>query len=284
MSKLFTWSALLAVAATAAFGPTDAEAQPGDRVFTGQVTCIEDSHPLAGVEVTVFSDGSDVVGRDTTDENGNYKIAIFEEFGASFLIYVEGRADTVTPVVADTQLRHLVGDPNNAFHVATYNEAQQFGGLDPNDVLLQECSILVFNSMPSSVIGEIVTHFLLADCPDEGPGVGDPEGCPPIFWIRHLHPWFDTPYRPWSFYKSSFGAGPYFLPLYLGLFLHGNLPAAFLRESIAALLNAAHPNVNYPMTVDEVKAAVRGAIASGKLHDATRAFYEFNRLGCDIRS
>jgi hypothetical protein len=58
-----------------------------------------------------------------------------------------------------------------------------------------------------------------------------------------------------------------------------------LRAAVAALLNAASPNVDYPLTVDQVIAEVNSALSSGDraviLAEATR-LDAFNNLGCPL--
>jgi hypothetical protein len=54
-----------------------------------------------------------------------------------------------------------------------------------------------------------------------------------------------------------------------------------LRHSVAALLNAAHPDVDYDFTEAEVIAAVQDAFASGDFDAASDAFEEANEQGCD---
>ena len=58
-----------------------------------------------------------------------------------------------------------------------------------------------------------------------------------------------------------------------------------LKQAVAALLNAAHHNVRYPWSIDEVIEAVDAALASGDRHtilDLAEELDEYNNLGGDI--
>jgi hypothetical protein len=58
-----------------------------------------------------------------------------------------------------------------------------------------------------------------------------------------------------------------------------------LRAGVAALLNAAHPNVNYPRTTAEVIADVNAALASGNRSTMLALASELdadNNLGCPL--
>jgi hypothetical protein len=60
-----------------------------------------------------------------------------------------------------------------------------------------------------------------------------------------------------------------------------------LRASVAALLNAAHPNVDYPISESEVISQVNSALASGDAQtmlDLAKQLDEWNNLGADLSS
>lgn len=59
-------------------------------------------------------------------------------------------------------------------------------------------------------------------------------------------------------------------------------PDALGRHAVAALLNAAHPLVNYEMTTSQIFAAVQGAFASGSFEPLKNELDELNNAGCSI--
>jgi hypothetical protein len=58
-----------------------------------------------------------------------------------------------------------------------------------------------------------------------------------------------------------------------------------LRASVSALLNSAHPDVDYPLTTQEVIDAVNAALASGDrgaMIDLAGQLDKYNNLGCPL--
>ena len=58
-----------------------------------------------------------------------------------------------------------------------------------------------------------------------------------------------------------------------------------LRAAIAAVLNAGHPNINYPLSVLGIVSTVNAALASGDggtIVTLARALDAQNNLGCSI--
>lgn len=75
------------------------------------------------------------------------------------------------------------------------------------------------------------------------------QGCTPGFWKNHLDAWAVTGYSPDQQYSDVFG---FEVPGHEDLTLHealsisgGGAEYALVRHSVAGLLNAAHPDVNY---------------------------------------
>jgi hypothetical protein len=108
------------------------------------------------------------------------------------------------------------------------------------------------------------------------------EGCTPGFWKNHLDAWVG--FSPDQTVGSVFTSAPASvsgLTLLAALDLGGGGVEALTRQAIAALLNAASPDVDYPLTTAQVIAMVDAAFASG---DATQieslkdALDEFNNL------
>lgn len=92
------------------------------------------------------------------------------------------------------------------------------------------------------------------------------EGCGPGFWKKHLGAWVPTGYTPGQRVRSVFTTAPTAikkLTLRRGLRLRGGRAKALTRQAIAALLNAAHPSVDYPLTKSDVIDMVNNAFASG---------------------
>lgn len=121
-----------------------------------------------------------------------------------------------------------------------------------------------------SVNGKVVTYIEeVIDCPPE---TGD-EGCTPGYWKNHLEDWAATGYSTSDSFEDIFGVDLGFSTLGEAVEAKGGGDKKLARHGTAALLNAAHPDVNYPLTVAEVIAAVQSG------DDDTLA--EYNELGCD---
>ena len=111
------------------------------------------------------------------------------------------------------------------------------------------------------------------------------QGCAHGFWRQphRLDSWVG--YTPNQLYGTVFGVTPTFAPNALidALWLGGGGLSALARAAVAALLNAAHPGVNYPYTVAQVISMVQAAHAPGGNVNATRdAFQAANDAGCPI--
>jgi hypothetical protein len=103
------------------------------------------------------------------------------------------------------------------------------------------------------------------------------DGCTPGYWKQpqHLDSWVPTGYSPSQSIESVFdvpntscATTPDSLSLLGALNLQGgkNFCGAreiLLRAAVAALLNAAHPDIDYPLTTAQVIADVNAALASG---------------------
>jgi len=100
------------------------------------------------------------------------------------------------------------------------------------------------------------------------------EGCTPGYWKNHLLDWVG--YAPGDDFDTVFGVDLFDPDINLEAALNtgGGGVNKLARHGTAALLNAAHPDLNYPLTVDEVIAAVQAG-DSGMLA-------EYNELGCPL--
>jgi len=128
-----------------------------------------------------------------------------------------------------------------------------------------------------------------------GEEVGN-QGCTPGYWKNHTDSWPPTGYTPSQAVDSVFASvNPNFPALGNATLLQalafaggsGTSGAAeiLLRAGVAAVLNAAHPDVSYPFTTAEVITAVNTALASNN-RDAMLALAAAvdasNNLGCPL--
>lgn len=67
-----------------------------------------------------------------------------------------------------------------------------------------------------------------------------------------------------------------------GLDARGGGFNALARQAVAALLNAAHPDIDYDLTEDQVKAEFQEALASGDYRPTQILFENLNKQGCPI--
>jgi hypothetical protein len=112
------------------------------------------------------------------------------------------------------------------------------------------------------------------------PGNGG-EGFTPGYWKNHLDEWVG--YSPDDVFADVFGVDDtYDWTLGEAVDAKGGHEKALGRHAVAALLNAAHPGVDYPMTEAEVIALVQDAYATGDFKDAADQLAENNELGGDI--
>jgi hypothetical protein len=114
-------------------------------------------------------------------------------------------------------------------------------------------------------------------------------GCTPGYWKQkhHFDTWEATGYLPTQTVASVFGPlDPSIdgLTLEQALKLGGGGLNALIRHAVAALLNAAHPDVNstaYP-TPAHVIAATQAAVAGGTVEATKNAFEAANEAGCPL--
>ncbi len=102
------------------------------------------------------------------------------------------------------------------------------------------------------------------------------EGCTPGYWKNHLSAWVPTGYATTDDFDIAFSTD-YFNPditLLKAVNLGGGGVNRLARHGTAALLNAAHPNVDYPYTVAQVIYMVQNWMAD--------PLAQANELGCRI--
>lgn len=122
-------------------------------------------------------------------------------------------------------------------------------------------------------------------------------GCTPGYWKNHPESWPD-PYTPSDVLGAVFAALSNSVPfdgyspntLMDALNFGGGsgtdgAARILLRHGVAALLNAASPSVNYPLTVSEVVNSVNNAIDSndrGTMLDLVEVLDAYNNAGCPL--
>ncbi len=120
------------------------------------------------------------------------------------------------------------------------------------------------------------------------------EGCTPGYWKNHPASWAATGYSPTQSLESVFNVPDAYglddVTLLAALSLDGGPGAAgaarlLLHHAVAALLNAAHPGVDYPRTAASIIADTNAALATGSratMLALKDAFDRDNNLGCPI--
>ena len=135
-----------------------------------------------------------------------------------------------------------------------------------------------------TVIDEDPSHYF---------GESRVEGCSLGYWKNHLNAWPPTAYSPGQLVESAFSEAAAYpalaaATLHEGLKLKGGptVEAAaglLLKQAIAALLNAAHPDISYPRSESAMIADVNAALASGDRQTILSfkdALDTDNNLGC----
>ncbi len=114
---------------------------------------------------------------------------------------------------------------------------------------------------------------------------GGGEGFTPGFWKNHLDYWPATGYAPGDNYDTVFGVYNTIDPnltLEEAINTGGGKEKALLRHATAALLNAAHPDVDYEYLEAEIISMVQDAYSSGDFNGIKDLFEVQNELGGDI--
>ncbi len=110
------------------------------------------------------------------------------------------------------------------------------------------------------------------------------EGCTPGFWRQehHFDSWPD-PYEPDTAFESVFGRDvPDDPTLHEALELPGGGLHALMRHTVAALLNGAHPDVDYAFSVDQVIAKFQAAFDRGEFEATKDEFEAANEGICPL--
>ncbi|MFP7299304.1 hypothetical protein [Neobacillus niacini] len=114
------------------------------------------------------------------------------------------------------------------------------------------------------------------------------EGCTPGFWRQpqHLDSWIPTGFEPLDDFDATFNVN-FFDPnitLLQAVNLGGGGIEALARHAVAALLNSAHPDVDYPLSTTDVINLVQGIDPTNaqEVEDLKDLFEGFNELGCPL--
>jgi uncharacterized repeat protein (TIGR01451 family) len=134
---------------------------------------------------------------------------------------------------------------------------------------------------PNPLVNVVTVHYHpqgfpndITDTDDHSVIVRGAEGCTPGYWkvAQHLDSWVATGYSPNQTLESvfnvpdSYGLDNFTLRQALSFKGGSTLSGAaqiLLRAGVAALLNAAHPDVDYALSTAEVITQVNAALASG---------------------
>jgi hypothetical protein len=120
------------------------------------------------------------------------------------------------------------------------------------------------------------------------------EGCTPGFWKNHQSRWGATGFSPSQKLEDVFNVPDAFgldnVTLLAALSLSGGPTVAdaaglLLHHAVAALLNASHPDVDYPRTAASIIADVNAALATGSrstMLALKNALDRDNNLGCPL--
>ena len=121
------------------------------------------------------------------------------------------------------------------------------------------------------------------------------EGCTPGYWKNHPDSWAGTGYTTDQTVESVFADAAGYPDLAAASLIEaldfggGNGAeggaSILLRAAVAALLNASHPNVNYPTSAADVISMVNAALASGDrdtMIALATTLDNDNNLGCPL--
>ncbi|HEU4364500.1 MAG TPA: SdrD B-like domain-containing protein, partial [Candidatus Krumholzibacteria bacterium] len=109
------------------------------------------------------------------------------------------------------------------------------------------------------------------------------EGCTPGFWKNHLGHWAATGYSPNDVFDDVFGCELFGDDTTLGWAVNNSGVLKNLAfHAVAALLNAASPDVDYAYSVGEVIDTVCDAVASGDLEGGKNILAAANESLCPL--
>jgi hypothetical protein len=103
------------------------------------------------------------------------------------------------------------------------------------------------------------------------------EGCTASYWRNHLKAWEGTGYHPDDDFDTVFGVDLFSpdITLHEALKLFDDGQDRFIRQGTAGLLNAAHPEVHFWLSVPQVVEALQSGHSN--------MFSEYDELVCPLR-
>lgn len=111
-----------------------------------------------------------------------------------------------------------------------------------------------------------------------------PQGCSPGYWKNHPESWPSTGYAPTDDFDTVFGVDA-FNPnrtLMQAARSGGGGINKLGRHAVAALLNSADPDVNFPRSTADVIGAVQNAVSTGVYEPLATDLDTDNNLGCPL--
>ncbi|MGH3368714.1 MAG: DUF5979 domain-containing protein, partial [Nocardioidaceae bacterium] len=253
--------------------------EDADPLFT---TTIVDSDATDDGVVTIDENG-ETVSITNTRKTGDLIVDKNTEFGAhqdhvfTFHVDCDGTAfDSTFTLTPGDPPHEITGIPTGT--VCTVTEDS-----DPDFELV---SVTPPGGTVTIVVGDTTVTFVNSFRHNN-------QGCTPGYWKNHLDAWPPTGYSPNQTLESVFN-----VPNEFGLdsktllqalsFLGGSTRKAaariLLRAGVAALLNSAHPDVDYPLTTAEVISKVNTALTKSRSAMLTLAkqLDQKNNLGCPL--
>jgi hypothetical protein len=116
------------------------------------------------------------------------------------------------------------------------------------------------------------------------PPAGGTEGCSPGYWKNHANSWDAAGFSPDDDFDTLFGVDA-FSPdrtLMQALRTGGGKFDKLGRHATAALLNAAHPDVDFPLGVTELIDEVAAAVDAGDAEPLASMLDMYNNYGCPL--
>lgn len=126
-------------------------------------------------------------------------------------------------------------------------------------------------------------QFLALDCLQVAHSQGN-QGCSLGYWKNHLAAWGPTGFTPNADFDTVFGVNA-FTPnrtLLQALQAGGGGINNLGRQGVAALLDAAHPGVDFPLTTAQVITLVHDAVINGNVGPVATQLDALANLGCPL--
>lgn len=170
---------------------------------------------------------------------------------------------------------------------------ESYSGITGDQVVVFEETIGLPADFPGDAAFSCVVEFRINDeligiqtANNEPPG-GGTEGLTPGFWKNNASKWDAS---QWNVYVPDQPLSSVFdvsseLTFLDALNRGGGGENALFRHAVAALLNAAHPDVDYPLSSSQIITAVNAAVASGDaevIESLKDELDEFNNFGADL--